>query len=290
MLPRVGWIRSVHKYFFGPGLGDPKMLDLKRRWYGVLIFIVLWIAGCAQTPSSPGTPSRLADLTHPFDETTIYWPTSKPFALSEVHKGLVDDHYWYEANNFEAAEHGGTHMDAPVHFAKGRWTADAIPLDRLIAPGVMVDLSAQVNGNADYLISSEDLLQWEAQHGRIEAGSIVLVRTGWDTRWPDKKRYLGTDQPGDTDNLHFPGYSEGAARFLTKERNVVAVGLDTASLDFGQSREFKAHRVFGAANVPGFENLARLGTLPARGFRVIALPMKIGGGSGAPLRIVAEIP
>ncbi|MGP0630624.1 cyclase family protein [Nitrospina sp. 32_T5] len=266
------------------------MLDLKRRWYGVLIFIVLWIAGCAQTPSSPGTPSRLADLTHPFDETTIYWPTSKPFALSEVHKGLVDDHYWYEANNFEAAEHGGTHMDAPVHFAKGRWTADAIPLDRLIAPGVMVDLSAQVNGNADYLISSEDLLQWEAQHGRIEAGSIVLVRTGWDTRWPDKKRYLGTDQPGDTDNLHFPGYSEGAARFLTKERNVVAVGLDTASLDFGQSREFKAHRVFGAANVPGFENLARLGTLPARGFRVIALPMKIGGGSGAPLRIVAEIP
>ena len=100
---------------------------------------------------------------------------------------------------------------------------------------------------------------------------------------------MGTDFQGDTKNLHFPGFAEDAARFLTKERLVSSVGLDTASLDYGQSKDFKAHQIFGAANVPGFENVANLSKLPAKGFRVIALPMKIGKGSGAPLRIVAEV-
>ncbi|CAI2718710.1 cyclase family protein [Nitrospina watsonii] len=265
------------------------MLALGSRRYGLAAVVLILAGACTHASPGPETP-RWVDLTHPFDETTIYWPTSKPFALSTVHKGPAGGGYWYEANNFEAAEHGGTHIDAPVHFAKDRWAVDAIPLDRLIAPGIRVDVSGRVQDNADYLISRADFIEWEARHGRIEAGSIVLVRTGWEARWPDKKRYLGTDTTGDTANLHFPGFHEDAARFLTQERNVAAVGLDTASLDFGQSTEFKAHRVFGAANVPGFENLTQLGTLPVRGFRVIALPMKIGGGSGAPLRIIAEIP
>lgn len=253
------------------------------------LFLVVTAGGCRPETPWMNAPSRLVDLTHSFDENTIYWPTSKSFHLEVVHKGPSGKGYWYEANNIETAEHGGTHMDAPVHFARGRWTADTIPLNRLIAPGIAVDVSASVRANPDYLIRVDDFLDWEKENGRIPEGAIVLVRTGFENRWPDKKRYLGTDAAGDTANLHFPGYSEQAARFLANERRVAAVGLDTASLDHGPSTDFKAHRVFGEANVSGFENLCNLDHLPARGFRVIALPMKIGGGSGAPLRIVAEV-
>ncbi len=253
----------------------------------ILFLMILGTFGC--THSFP-SETKLIDLSHNFDETTIYWPTSKSFKLDTVHKGATAQGFWYEANNYEAAEHGGTHMDAPVHFAKGKWTVDQIPLSRLVGPGVLIDISARAQGQPDTLISKQDILDWETLHGRLPEGSILLVRTGWETFWPDKKRYLGSDQPGETTHLHFPGFSESSARFLTEERKVAAVGLDTASLDYGQSKDFPAHQVFGAANVPGFENLHNLDALPAKGFRVIALPMKIGGGSGAPLRIIAEIP
>lgn len=252
-----------------------------------LLLLILGFLGCA--PNIPTEP-KFIDLTHNFDETTIYWPTSKSFKLAPVHKGATAQGFWYEANNYEAAEHGGTHMDAPVHFAKGKWTVDQIPLSSLIAPGVLIDISERALGNPDTLISKQDILDWETLHGSLPEKSIVLVRTGWESFWPDKKKYLGSDRLGETAHLHFPGFSEAAAQFLTRERKIVAVGLDTASLDYGQSKDFLAHQVFGTANVPGFENLHHLDLLPAKGFRVIALPMKIGGGSGAPLRIVAEIP
>ena len=166
---------------------------------------------------------------------------------------------------------------------------DEIPLSRLVAPGILVDVSARVGDNPDTLIQRQDFLDWEQRHGPIPEGVIVLVRTGWAARWPDKKKYLGSDKPGDASQLHFPGFSEAAARFLAEHRKPAAVGLDTASLDYGRSRDFPAHQVFGKANIPGFENLTRLAELPAKGFRVMALPMKIGQGSGAPLRIIAEI-
>ena len=253
---------------------------------GALILLALGFLGCA---TGFKAEPQLIDLTHNFDETTIYWPTSKSFKLAPVHKGATAQGFWYEANNYEAAEHGGTHMDAPVHFAKGKWTVDQIPLSSLIAPGVLIDVSKRAKDHPDTLISKQDILDWETRHGPLPNGSIVLVRTGWEAFWPDKKKYLGSDRAGETADLHFPGFSEEAARFLTHERKVTAVGLDTASLDYGQSKDFPAHQVFGSANVPGFENLHNLDALPDKGFRVIALPMKIGGGSGAPLRIVAEI-
>ncbi len=254
-----------------------------------VLFLTLTV-GFMGSLSGAHAESKLIDLTHSFDQHTIYWPTSKSFRLAPVHKGPTSQGFWYEANNFEAAEHGGTHLDAPVHFAQGQWTVDQIPLSSLIAPGVLVDISTKAKDHPDTLISRQDMLEWEQDNGRLPKVVIVLVSTGWEAFCPDKKKYLGSDQPGETADLHFPGFSEAAARFLTRERNVAAVGLDTASLDYGQSKVFKAHQVFGAANVPGFENLVQLDALPAKGFRVIALPMKIGGGSGAPLRIVAEIP
>ena len=252
--------------------------------------LFIWMLAIHFTlPTLAWAEPRYIDLTHPFDQSTIYWPTSRPFQLDEVHKGKTESGFWYEANNFSGAEHGGTHIDAPAHFAKGRWRVDEIPLSRLIAPGVMLDVSHKAEGHPDYLISEQDFLEWEKIHGTIPEGTIVLVRTGWEKFWPDKQKYLGSDKPGDTAHLHFPGFGADAARFLSQKRKVAAVGLDTASLDFGQSTTFPAHQIFGEANVSGLENLHRLAELPYKGFRIIALPMKIGGGSGAPLRIVAEI-
>jgi kynurenine formamidase len=232
---------------------------------------------------------RLVDLTHSFDETTIYWPTSKPFTLENVHEGFTPKGYWYESNNFSGSEHGGTHLDAPAHFARDKWHIEEIPLNRLMAFGIVVDVRKHALNNPDYLIRKQDFVDWEKQHGKIPENATVLVLTGWESFWPDKKRYLGTDKPGDVGNLHFPGFSAGAARFLVNERNIGSIGLDTPSLDAGQSKNFIAHQIFGEANVPGYENVCNLATLPAKGMRVIALPMKIGKGSGAPLRIVAEI-
>ena len=259
-----------------------------RFYHFLFIWMLTWTIRFTMLSPSWAEP-RYIDLTHPFDESTVYWPNGRHFQLEKVHKGKTQAGFWYEAYNFSAAEHGGTHIDAPSHFAEEQWRVDQIPLNRLIAPGVLLDVSRKAEGQPDYLISEQDFLAWEKNHGKIPEGAIVLVRTGWEQFWPEKGKYLGSEQSGDTANLHFPGSGSDAALFLSQKRKVAAVGLDTASLDFGQSTIFLSHRIFGEANVSGFENLHQLADLPKKGFRVIALPMKIKGGSGGPLRIVAEI-
>jgi kynurenine formamidase len=231
------------------------------------------------------------DLSHPFNERTIYWPTATQFKLTKVAEGETEGGWFYAANDFSAAEHGGTHLDSPIHFARGGDTTDEIPLRRLVGRAVVVDVSSRALENRDYLISRADLRRWERRHGRIGRRTIVLLRTGYDRYWPDAERYLGTAERGQqaVPKLHFPGLAEGAARWLVRRRAVKAVGIDTASIDYGQSPNFLAHRVLGAANVPVFENVARLGRLPSRGFSIVALPMKIEGGSGGPLRIMAVL-
>jgi Predicted metal-dependent hydrolase len=136
----------------------------------------------------------------------------------------------------------------------------------------------------------EDVRSWEKQHGSIPSGAIVLLRTGWGKRWPDRKQYLGDDTPGDASKLHFPSYGKDSAEYLVNQRHVGALGLDTASIDHGPSKDFLVHRIASAAGVPGLENLANLDQLPTVGAWVIALPMKIAGGSGGPLRVVALLP
>jgi kynurenine formamidase len=235
-------------------------------------------------------PARLVDLTYPFDEQTIYWPTAAPFRLETVFKGKTEGGFYYEANKFSAAEHGGTHLDAPSHFAAGRSSVDQIPLERLMGPAAVVDISARVKDDADAVLLPADLLAWEARHGRLAPGVILLVRTGWGRLWPDRKRYLGTERPGDVKGLRFPGISPQAAEWLVKNRSVAAVGIDTASVDAGRSADFRTHGVLAQANIPGLENVANLDQLPPTGASVSALPMKIRGASGAPCRIIAQLP
>jgi kynurenine formamidase len=234
---------------------------------------------------------RWIDLSHDFSAQTIYWPTAKPFKLEVVSAQRTPAGYYYAANNFSAAEHGGTHLDAPVHFAEGKWTTDQIPLERLVGQAIVVEVQSGADSSADYRVDKAAINAWEQKHGAIPPGSMVLFRTGWARRWPDRAAYLGTSRMGPeaVSELHFPGIDSAAARWLV-ERKVKAVGIDTPSIDYGQSSSFPTHQVLFESNIPAFENVANLDRLPPRGSFVIALPMKIKGGSGGPLRIVALVP
>ena len=249
--------------------------------------------GCATSHPQLLDGSRLIDLSHAFDSDTIFWPTEKEgFVLERGPAGMTEQGYWYEANRFRSAEHGGTHLDAPAHFAQGRQTVDEIPVEHLAGGAVVVDVSRLCELDPDYKITVEDFEGWESQYGPIQTGAIVLLHTGFAKVWPDRVRYLGTDLRGPeaVPHLHFPGLSEQAAHWLVHGRKIKAVGIDTASIDPGQSTVFGAHRALFAADVPAFENLRGLDQLPARDFTVIALPMNIRGGSGAPLRALAVVP
>jgi len=247
-------------------------------------------ASCASTPAP--LDGTWIDLSHGFSGETIYWPTASGFELTVDAKGPTEAGYWYEANTFRTAEHGGTHLDAPAHFAEGRLTADEIPIERLVGPAAVIDVSERALADRDYQVSVQDLRDWERRHGRLPAGAIVLLYTGYDRFWPDRVRYMGTDERGAeaVAKLHFPGLHPDAATWLVAERAIDAVGLDTPSIDYGQSKLFETHRILFAADVPAFENVSSLGRLPATGATIVALPMKIVGGSGGPLRIVALVP
>ncbi len=273
----------------------------------LLALSLVALAACAPpgpTPPSPeetGTPApaglealaqaRLVDLTYAFDKDTIYWPTAPTnFELEELSYGPTAAGFFYSAYAFRTPEHGGTHLDAPIHFAEGRHTVDQIPLESLVGPGVVIDVSPQATADPDYRLTVADVQAWEAEHGAVPAGALVLLRTGWGRYWPDRLTYLGDDTPGNADRLHFPSYGAEAARLLVEERQVAVLGVDTASIDHGPSKDFPVHQVANGANVAGLENVAHLDQLPATGAWIVALPMKIAGGSGGPVRIVALLP
>lgn len=250
----------------------------------------------ARQPVTPAAPlaqtineSRLIDLTHPFNADAVYWPTAKSFTLDRVAYGRDANDRWYASNDFAASEHGGTHLDAPIHFAEGRRTSAEIPLEQLIGPACVIDITAKCDADRDYRLFPEDVLSHEADHGPIEKGAVVLVHTGWSRHWLNRTKYLGHDRRGEATDLHFPGISADAARLLVA-RKIDLVGIDTASLDHGPSSDFAAHRVFNEANIAGLENLTHLDKLPARGATIIALPMKIQDGTGGPCRVIAILP
>jgi len=244
----------------------------------------------AQEPEA--VASRYVDLTHSFDESTVFWPTAEGFKLEVLSADTTDAGFYYAANQFSLAEHGGTHLDAPVHFSEGKQSADEIPLERLIGPAILVDVTERCSRDRDYQVTTDDFLAAEKAAGLSLNDRIVLVRTGFGRYWPDREKYMGTAERGPqaVAKLHFPGIDPAAARWLVAERNIKAIGIDTPSLDYGQSTLFETHVTLYADTIPGFENVANLDQLPLSGFTIFALPMKIKGGSGGPLRIVAVLP
>jgi kynurenine formamidase len=261
---------------------------------------LLIVALCACHPASHEEPVQsfalpngtVIDLTYSYDEDTVFWPTAQGFQLDSDFEGFTEAGYFYTANTFCTAEHGGTHIDAPIHFSEGKASVDQISLDRLMGPAVLVDVTESCAASTDYQVTIGDFEEWESQHGRLPDDAIVLLRTGFGAFWPDRKRYMGTDERGPeaVAELHFPGLHPEAAKWLVADRKINSIGLDTPSIDFGQSVLFESHQVLFGAEIPAFENLANLDRLPETGFLIIALPMKIAGGSGGPLRIVALVP
>lgn len=269
---------------------------MKPVMNGLLALWLLAGTGCLAGPShvTPFTlaDSRLVDLTHAFGSDTIVWPTEQDFRLVVQQKGETPGGYYYASNRLELAEHGGTHIDAPIHFSRNGQTLDQIPVAHLAGAGIRIDVSAPCARDRDYRITIPDIERWEAVHGRIPDGTIVLLDTGFAKLWPSRQEYLGTELKGPEGvrALQFPGLHPETAAWLARERRIKAIGIDTASIDYGRSTTFEAHVALLSRNVPVFENLADLHTLPDQGFDVVALPMKIAGGSGGPLRIIAVLP
>lgn len=268
---------------------------MKISCFALSIFLAFLFVACGEnkTPAPFQFPDgEWVDLTYSFDEQTVYWPTAAGFRLDTVSWGETEGGYFYSAFQYCAAEHGGTHLDAPIHFAEGKQSADQIPLERLIGSAVVVDVSEKALSNPDYQIEPTDLEAWEQQNGAIPENAILLFRTGYGQYWPDRVKYMGTDEvgPDAVAKLHFPGIHPDAARWLIQNRQIKAVGLDTPSIDYGQSTLFETHQILFKENIPAFENVANLDELPIKGAWVIALPMKIKGGSGGPLRIVGLKP
>lgn len=269
---------------------------MKKAVFFLLICLlshsVAFSAQRTELQASPET-GKLLDMTYVFDENTIYWPTAEPFRLEKSGWAAVQGGWWYASNNYGASEHGGTHVDAPIHFYEKGKTIDQIPLHDWIGPAVRMDVVSKCLGNRDYLLTVDDIKQWEATYGAIPDGAWVLMYTGTDTTsYPDRQKVLGTAKTGKDalPELHFPGFSPEAAEFLVSERKIRGIGLDTPSIDYGQSKDFRVHRICFAAGKLAIENIASLDKLPPTGAILYAVPMLIKDGTGAPARVFAVLP
>lgn len=259
----------------------------------ILLGISLFSNVSAKSPDNSPASGKLLDMTYTFDENTIYWPTAEPFQLKKLDWGILKGGWWYASNNYGASEHGGTHADAPIHFSANGKTIDQIPLHDWIGPAVKIDVVSKCLGNRDYLLTAEDIKEWEAKHGTIPDNAWVLMYTGiGTTHYPDKANVLGTAKTGKDalPELRFPGFSAEAAELLINERNIKGIGLDTPSIDYGKSTDFKVHRICFAANKLAVENIANLDKLPATGAILYVIPMLIKDGTGAPARAFAVLP
>jgi len=260
--------------------------------FAVLSVIFYSFMSCA-SQSDKGIQERLLDMTYPYNEDTIYWPTAESFHLEKDSWGFTEKGYWYASNKFSAAEHGGTHADAPIHFSENGRTIDQIPLEEWIGPAVKIDVTKKCNENRNYLLSVEDIKGWEKKYGKIPEGAWIIMYTGIDTQYyPDKMKVLGTEKTGEEaiPELSFPGFSPESAEFLTEKRNITGIAIDTPSIDYGKSSEFMVHRIMFAADKLALENIAHLDKLPAEGAKLYVIPMLITDGTGSPARVFALLP
>jgi kynurenine formamidase len=232
----------------------------------------------------PSGKTRVVDLTYAINDKMPAWPGDEHPFVATINATPEKDGYF--TRKFCMLEHYGTHMDAPTHFPPGKLSLDQIPVDHFFGPAVVIDVRAEVAKDSDYRLTPDRIRQWEAAHGHIPPGAIVVLRTGWASRWPDEARYRNQDANG---TMHFPGYSLEAARLLL-ERKVSGLGIDTLSVDYGPSKNFEVHRLALPAGLYHLENLADLSALPEAGAFLIAAPIKLEGGSGGACRVIVILP
>jgi kynurenine formamidase len=234
---------------------------------GYVLALALFLFAQRHPDSSSPTEFRaVVDLTHAVD--------ARALAYEPAGKSLLSPALF------------GTRIDAPAHFARGLWTVDQIPTERLIAPLVVLDVTTNASNRPDYQISVADIARWEQAHNQIPLGSVIMARTGWDARWNSVKEYRNADRTG---TMHFPGYSPDAAKFLIEGRNALGLGIDTASVDYGPSKDFPVRQFTLSHSVYQLENVANLDHAPATGGMVVVAPTKLESGSDGPVRILALV-
>lgn len=263
---------------------------IQYRICKLIIVAALVFIACQKTYKFEG---KLLDMTYPFNENSIYWPNAKPFELIKGDWGVTETGYWYASNQYSAAEHGGTHTDAPIHFAEDGRTIDQVPLEDWIGPAVKIDVTKQCEKNRDYLLQVEDIEAWESTFKTIPDHAWVIMYTGIGTKYyPNKKKVLGTDKTGleAIPELSFPGFSSESVEFLITKRKITGIAIDTPSIDYGKSKKFKVHQILFAADKVALENIANLDKLPPIGAILFVMPMLIEDGTGSPTRVFALLP
>ncbi|XP_035223983.1 isatin hydrolase-like [Stegodyphus dumicola] len=253
------------------------------------IYILTICFYCLLNSNAWPIAKRMVDMTYTFDETTLHFPTAKPFELTTNMNGTTPEGFWLQFDEFSSGIHLGTHMDAPCHFSKGGMSVDEIPLSTLIAPAAVIDITERANQNPDEELTIDDLLNWERKTQQNLNGTIVLLRSGWGRRWGNLTAYAGTSE-NDITKLRYPGFSPEAVQWLIDNRNIPGIGIDTFSFDRGISREFMSHRILLGNGKFALENVANMEELPIYGATLYVMPMKIGKASGAPTRIIATFP
>jgi kynurenine formamidase len=258
------------------------------------LFVVCMVTFMSLLPQNPrhdslleGVPTgktRVIDLSYAINDKLVPWPGDKRWFETQVNATVEKNGYF--TRSFWMLEHYGTHLDAPIHFPPGKTTVDQIPAKQFFGPAVVLDVRAEAASNADYRLPAAGIEQWEKRHGKILEGAIVLLRTGWASRWPDVQRYRNQDAAG---TMHFPGFSAESAKLLL-ERKVSGLGCDTLSVDYGASGDFAVHHLILGAGLYHLENLADLNELPEAGAFLVVAPIKLEGGSGGPVRVFALLP
>jgi kynurenine formamidase len=232
----------------------------------------------------PAGKTRVLDLSYAINDKLVPWPGDEKFFEAKVNATVEKNGYY--TRSFWMLEHYGTHLDAPIHFPPGKTTVDQIPAKNFFGPAVVLDARTEAAKDADYRLSLRDVEKWERAHGRIPPGAIVLLRTGWASRWPDAAKYRNQSKDG---KMHFPGFSAEAAKLLI-ERGASGLGCDTLSADYGASEDFSVHHLALGAGLYHLENLSDLRAMPEAGAFLVVAPIKLEGGSGGPVRVFALLP
>jgi kynurenine formamidase len=232
----------------------------------------------------PSGKTRVLDLSYAISDKLVPWPGDDKFFEAKVNATVEKNGYF--TRSFWMLEHYGTHLDAPAHFPPGKTTVDQIPVKQLFGPAAVMDVRTESGKDADYQLSAARIEEWEKRHGRIPEGAIVLLRTGWASRWPDAQKYRNQDAKG---KMHFPGFSAEATKLLI-ERRASGLGCDTLSVDYGASNDYSVHHLALGAGLYHLENLADLSELPETGAFLVVAPIKLEGGSGGPVRVFAILP
>lgn len=268
-----------------PGCQEAVHKALSRR--KVFASAAAAFAATAIVPSSgkaaPRPFRRTVDLTHIMSADFPTFDGAPGIEMRKIKDFKTDGYNLYQ---WQLNEHSGTHLDAPIHFSETGMTAEQIASETLIVPLAVINVADKAVKNADYQLSRSDLATWERRHGRLPDHCCVAMHSGWARHVSDKAKYVGKDANG---VMHFPGFDPDAAAWLIKQRKVAGLAVDTLSLDYGASKDFKTHLLWLPSGRWGLENVANLDRVPAVGAMLVVGLAKVKGATGGPARLFALV-